>query len=65
MENLNNYDYTNGVSDEEMTRRFQEAVRFANERKKIKGIPVQKYDKKLKRAYLSYPNGERKYAEEV
>ena len=36
MAELNEYDSVNGVSDEEMTRRFQEAVRLANEHKKIK-----------------------------
>jgi len=65
MAELNEYDSVNGVSDEEMTRRFQEAVRLANERKRIKGLPIQKYDIDLKKPYLEYPNGERKYAEEA
>lgn len=65
MTELNEYDSVNGVSDDEMTHRFQEAVRLANERKRIKGLPVQKYDNDLKRPYLEYPNGERKYAEEA
>lgn len=65
MSELNEYDSINGVSDDEMTRRFQEAVRLANERKRIKGLPIQKYDNELKCPYLEYPNGERKYADEL
>ena len=42
-------DFTCGVSDEELTKRFEEAVRIENEIKKIKGLPIAKcdFDKKL------------------
>ena len=33
-----------------------------NEIKKIKGVPIQKYDHEKKQPYLEYPNGRRKYA---
>lgn len=64
MTELNEYDSVNGISDEEMTYRFHEAVRLANEHKKIKGLPIQKYDIDLKKPYLEYPNGDRKYVDE-
>ena len=61
----NELDSTCGVSDDELTKRFVEAVRIANEIKKIKGVPIQKYDFELNKSYLEYPDGRREYAEEV
>lgn len=58
----NELDSTCGVSDDELTKRFVEAVRIDNEIKKIKGIPIQKYDHEKKKPYLEYPDGRRKYA---
>ena len=55
-------DSTCGVSDKEMTHRFQEAVRIENEIKKIKGLPIAGYDVKKNQAYLEYPDGHREYA---
>ncbi len=40
MEELNELDSTCGVSDEELTRRFIEAVRIENEIRRIKGLPI-------------------------
>ena len=37
---LNELDSTCGVSDDELTRRFIEAVRIENEIKKAKGTPI-------------------------
>ncbi len=49
MTELNELDSTCGVSDEEMTKRFHEAVRIDNEIKKIKGVPIDKQDQKTRR----------------
>lgn len=65
MEELNELDSTCGVSDDELTRRFQEAVRIENEIKKIKGLPISKYDFERKASYIEYPDGRREYAEET
>ena len=53
----NELDSTCGVSDDELTKRFVEAIRIDNEIKKIKGIPIQKYDNEKKQPYLEYPDG--------
>ncbi len=42
MNEENELDSTCGISDEELTRRFIEAVRIENENSKIKGDPIQK-----------------------
>lgn len=57
----NELDSMCGVSDEELTVRFKEAIRIDNEIRRIKGAPVAKYDKETKRAYLQYPDGRREY----
>lgn len=57
----NELDSMYGVSDEELTIRFKEAIRIDNEIRRIKGAPVAKYDKETKRAYLQYPDGRREY----
>lgn len=57
----NELDSTCGVSDDELTKRFVEAIRIDNEIKKIKGIPIQKYDHEKKQPYLEYPDGRREY----
>jgi len=43
MDERNELDSTCGVSDDELTKRFVEAVRIENEIKKIKGLPISKY----------------------
>lgn len=40
----NELDSMCGISDEEMTERFKEAIRIDNEERRIKGEPVAKYD---------------------
>lgn len=57
----NELDSTCGLSDEELTARFKESIRIDNEIRKIKGLPVAKYDKNTKRAYLEYPDGRKEY----
>ena len=64
MKVLNELDSMNGVSDEELTFRFNEAIRIDEEIRKIKGLPIARYDKDTKRAYLEYPDGRREYVEE-
>ena len=61
MPEKNQLDYTCGLSDEEITRRFKEAIRIDEETRKIQGIPQAKYDDELKKAYLLYPNGRIEY----
>ena len=61
---LNELDSTCGISDDELTQRFKEAIRIDKEVRKIKGLPVAKYDDETKRAYLEYPDGRREYVGE-
>ena len=58
---MNELDKMCGVSDEELSFLFAEAVRIDNEQKKLKGVPLACYDADTSRAYLEYPNGEREY----
>ena len=57
----NELDTTCGLSDDELTQRFKESIRIDNEIRKIKGLPVAKYDGVSKRAYLEYPDGRIEY----
>lgn len=57
-------DLTMGMTDDEMTERFQAAVYLSILEKKIKGVPVPGWDREKRRAYLEYPNGNREYSEE-
>lgn len=59
---INEIDSTCGISDEELSRRFVEAVRIENEPLKIKGNPIQKWDDEKKRPYIEYADGSREYA---
>ena len=40
----NELDSTCGISDEELTRRFKESIRIDDEIRRIKGLPVARYD---------------------
>ena len=51
---INELDSTCGISDEELTQRFKESIRIDDEIRKIKGLPVARYDDEKKRAYLEY-----------
>lgn len=51
------------ASDREMDRRATEAVKAAIHRAKVCNKPIAGYDSESNRAYLEYPNGERKYAD--
>ena len=61
MDEKNELDYTCGISDEELTQRFKESIRIDNEIRKIKKLPVARYDSQTKKAYLEYPDGRREY----
>lgn len=65
MDEYNDYDTMCGLTDKELDRRFIEAVRIANEKKRIKGVPIARYDYEKKAPYLEYPDGRREYAEEA
>ena len=60
----NELDSTCGISDEELTKRFKESIRIDDEIRKIKGLPVARYDKEKKKAYLEYPDERREYVGE-
>ncbi len=61
MKQTNELDSTCGLSDEELTHRFKEAVRIENEIKSVKGLPIAQYDYEKKKPYLLYPDGTRVY----
>ena len=61
MEELNELDSTCGVSDDELTRRFIEAVRIENEIRRIKGLPISGYDRDKNMTYIEYLDGKRIY----
>ena len=58
---MNELDSTCGISDEELTQRFKESIRIDDEIRKIKGLPVARYDDEKQKAYLEYPDGRREY----
>lgn len=57
----NELDSTCGLSDDELTERFKAAIRMDDEVRRIKGLPVARYDDKSERAYLEFPDGRREY----
>jgi hypothetical protein len=57
----NSLDTVDGITDDEMTRRFQAAVKLSIEKNKVLGLPVSKYDFQNHRAYLQYPDGRKEY----
>ena len=59
----NELDSTCGISDEELTQRCKASIRIDDEIRKIKGLPVARYDDEKKQAYLEYPDGRREYVE--
>ena len=61
MKVTNELDSMCGISDDELTERFKQSIRIDDEIRKIKGLPVARYDEETKRAYLEYPDGRREY----
>ena len=49
---------------DELTVRFRNAVMLERVKKKLLGIPVARYDKENRRAYLEYPDGRKVYEDE-
>ena len=60
----NELDSLCGISDDELTKRFIEAIRIDNEIKKAMGTPISCYDPKTNSAYLLYSDGTKKYISE-
>ena len=54
-------DNIGGLSDDELTYRFKESIRIDDEIRRIKGLPVARYDLERKQSYLEYPDGTREY----
>ena len=61
---MNELDSTCGITDDELTQRFKESIKIDDEIRKIKGLPVARYDINTKKAYLEYPDGRREYVRE-
>ena len=61
MKVTNELDSMCGISDDELTERFKQSIIIDDEIRKIKGLPVARYDAETKRAYLEYPDGRREY----
>lgn len=51
-----------GIPDDKMNEYLQEGMRITLEMKKLKGVPIQKYDYEKNKPYLEYPDGSREYA---
>jgi antitoxin component of RelBE/YafQ-DinJ toxin-antitoxin module len=51
-----------GLTPEEVTRAFDDAVKQEIAMKQKKGLPVARYDKETGRAYLENADGTREYA---
>lgn len=60
---LNDLDHTCGISDDKLTELFKESIRIDDEIRRIKGLPVARYDDETGRAYLEYPDGRIEYVE--
>ena len=58
---INELDSMCGISDDELTERFEAAIRIDNEIKKIMGVPIPCYDLEKRLAYLEYSDGRRDY----
>ncbi|MCR5782301.1 MAG: hypothetical protein K6G90_06130 [Clostridia bacterium] len=51
------------IDEDELEEVFSEAAKLVIEKKKLKGVPIARYDLDTKKAYLEYPDGSRVYAE--
>lgn len=65
MNEENELDSTCGIRDEELTIRFNEAIRLENEYNRAKGVPIVRYDAVRKQVYFENPDGTIKYAEKA
>ncbi len=60
----NDLDTIFGISDEELTKRFEAAINSDKEICKSKGLPIAGYDNENKCAYLEYPDGKKEYVKD-
>ncbi len=51
------------LTEDELDDVFAKAAELVIQKKKLKGVPISRYDIEKKRAYLEYPNGRIVYAE--
>jgi len=51
------------IKEDELDIVFAKAADLVIQKKKLKGVPISRYDIKTKRAYLEYPAGRVVYAE--
>ncbi|MGP1601255.1 hypothetical protein [Treponema sp.] len=65
MNTENELDSMCGISDDEMTHRFNQAIKIETEISRIKGTPIARYDVKKQAVYLEYPDGHIEYAKEA
>ena len=61
IEVANELDSTCGISDEELTQRFKEAIRIDKEVCRIKGLPTAEFDREKRMPYILYPDGKKEY----
>lgn len=60
----NDLDTIFGISDEELTKKFEFAIKRDKEICKSKGLPIARYDNEKKCAYLEYPDGNKVYVKD-
>ncbi|MGN0728363.1 hypothetical protein [Treponema sp.] len=65
MNEENELDSTCGISDEELTARFNKAIQIETEISRINGTPITRYDANKKTVYLEYPDGHIEYAKKA
>lgn len=61
----NELDSMCGISDEEMTERFNKSIQIETEISRINGTPITRYDVEKKLVYFEYPDGHIEYAKEA
>ena len=65
MDEENELDSMQGISDEKMTDLFNASIEIENEISRLKNVPIARYDVVKKKAYLEYPDGHIEYAKEA
>lgn len=50
------------MTEDDLDEVFSEAAKLVIQKKKLKGVPIAKYDVESNRAYLEYPDGRIEYA---
>ncbi len=59
----NELDSTCGVHDDDLVKRFREAIEQENARSRAEGLPITGYDSVRKQSYIEYPDGRRVYGD--